>query len=199
MSEPQRERMDYELLEALRRGDERVVRTFFSQDTESSGFTAGRNSALHIVAGCGHLGLVKFICDKESFLLTAHNMAGETPLHCAAWAGADRIVSYFISVAAESHLLEQLLLAKDWDGKTALYAAAKEGRVAAARELLSKLPNQQAAAVDKKGVSPLYVAVLSGSLKVVQILIESPADAPYGGPNRQTALHAATMIKNPGS
>nr|CAD1831045.1 unnamed protein product [Ananas comosus var. bracteatus] len=216
MSEPQRERMNYELLEALRREDERFVRKFFSQDTESSngitselpedaenvtdraricqswrGVTAGGNSALHIVAGCGHVELAKFICDKDSSLLTVRNAAGETPLHCAARAGAGRIASHFISVAEDSHRLEEVLLAKDRGGKTALYMAAEEGHAAAARELMSALP-VLATEDDKEGVSPLYVAVLSGSLEVVQILIESPW-------NGQTALHAAAKIDNPGS
>nr|CAD1831091.1 unnamed protein product [Ananas comosus var. bracteatus] len=149
MSAPERESIDYDLLKALRRGDEGFVRKFFAEDSvlgghavdverpdaenvtdgaricrSWQGVTTGGNSALHIVAGFGHLELAKFICDKDrsllaagarySSLLTARNEARETPLHCAARAGSGRIVSHFISVlAADSRRSEELLRAKD--------------------------------------------------------------------------------------
>nr|CAD1831070.1 unnamed protein product [Ananas comosus var. bracteatus] len=218
------ERMDYDLLKALRRGDEGFVTRFISPQTASSdvadhavaiglldsddndivveaagrrsswrGVTTDGNSALHVVADFGHLNLAKLISAADGSLLAARNAAGETPLHCAARAGADRIVSLFISVANQ---FEAVLRAKDREGKTALHVAAEEGRAAAARVLTSALPGL-AAAIDDKGVSPLYVAVLSGSLEVVQILIVSRQEASYGGPNGQTALHAAAMIESP--
>nr|CAD1831068.1 unnamed protein product [Ananas comosus var. bracteatus] len=203
------QRMDNELLKALKRGDAGTVERFFSREAVSSeaeggrrswwGVTKGGNSALHIAAGFGHFELAKLIYDVDSSLLTVPNAAGETPLHCAARAGADQIVSLFISEARRCE--EEVLRATDREGKTALHAAAEEGHAAAARALMSADP-VLAAIVDHNGVSPLYAAVLSESLEVVQVLTESRADggdapeASYAGPNGQTALHAAAY-RNP--
>nr|CAD1831061.1 unnamed protein product [Ananas comosus var. bracteatus] len=236
------ERMDDKLLDALRKGDMSFVRKVFLPVAEASaavghafaidiadadnvadqagrrswrGVTAGGNSALHIVANFGHLELAELICARDSSLLAAHNAALETPLHCAVRAGADRIVSLFISEARQCE--EEVLRATDREGKTALHAAVEEGGHAAVKLLLSA-DSGLAAIVDDNGVSPLYAAVLSKSLEVVQILIESesPAEggkqaagatsaggvtreASYAGPNRQTALHAAAIVESSGS
>nr|CAD1831048.1 unnamed protein product [Ananas comosus var. bracteatus] len=213
MSGSERElRMDNELLKTLKRGDVRTVERFFLHETVSSEAEEGRrswrgvtvvgDSALHIVAAFGRLELAKLICDMDRSLLTARNAAGETPLHCATRAGQDRIVRLFISEARRCE--EAVLRATDREGKTALHAAAEEGHAVAARVLMSADPGL-AAIVDNNGVSPLYAAVLSRSLELVQILIGSHADegdrpeASYAGPNGQTALHAAAMIESPGN
>nr|CAD1833766.1 unnamed protein product [Ananas comosus var. bracteatus] len=159
---------------------------------ELAGVTKGGNSALHIAADFGHIELAELICSRDISLLEGRNATLETPLHCAARAGADRIIVFFISKARQ---LEAVLRATDQEGKTALHVAAEEGRVAAATELMSALPGL-AAIVDDNGVSPLYAAVLSKSLEIVQILIGSRSEASYAGPNGQTALHAAAIIES---
>ncbi|OAY68507.1 Protein ACCELERATED CELL DEATH 6 [Ananas comosus] len=204
MPEPQRERMNYVLLEALRNGAEEAVRAFFPQDNADEaggrrwrGVTVGGNSALHIAADFRHLELASLICARDSSLLVVRNAALETPVHCAARAGADRIVTLFTWEACRCE--EAVLRATDREGKTALHAAAQEGHVKVAEVLMSADPGL-AAIDDNNGVSPLYAAVLSGSPKLVQVLIGSHADggdrpeASYAGPNGQTALHAAAMI-----
>ncbi|OAY69881.1 Ankyrin-1, partial [Ananas comosus] len=217
----ERQRLDYGLIKALQRGDESTVERFFSQEVSMAidlhnvarqagrrrwgGVTVGGNSALHIAADFGHLELAALICARDSSLLRARNVAGETPLHCAARAGADQIVSLFISIARRQEdrsWLEAVLRATDREGKTALHVAAEEGDAWVAEVLMSADPGL-AAIDDHNGVSPLYAAVLSESLEVVQVLIGSHADggdtpeASYGGPNGQTALHAAAIIQSP--
>nr|CAD1831094.1 unnamed protein product [Ananas comosus var. bracteatus] len=149
MFEPQRERMDYEFLKALQGGDKRTVERFLPQEVTAiditdadnvadqagrrswRGVTGGGNLALHIAADFGHFELAQLICARDSSLLRVSNAAGKTPLHCAARAGADQIVSLFISEARRCE--EEVLRATDREGKTALHVAAEEGRVAAAR------------------------------------------------------------------
>nr|CAD1831067.1 unnamed protein product [Ananas comosus var. bracteatus] len=194
MFEPQREYMDYELLKALQRGDKSTVERFFRQE-ESTAIDLPDADSVADQAGAG-------VGGELPSLLRACNVAGETPLHCAARAGADRIVSLFISEARRCE--EEVLRAADREGKTALHASAEEGHAEAARVLMSADPGL-AAIVDNNGVSPLYAAVLSKSPELVQVLIESHADGGdtpeefYGGPNGQTALHAAAMIESPDS
>nr|CAD1831092.1 unnamed protein product [Ananas comosus var. bracteatus] len=227
--------MDDTVLDKLRQGDEIFIRGLISPESEDHsainvggadqagrsswrGVTAGGNSALHIVATFGHLELAKLICGRDRSLLAARNAAREMPLHCAVRAGADQIVSHFILEARrweDGRRLEDVLRATDKEGKTALHAAAEEGHAAVARVLVSADPGL-AALVDNTGASPLYAAVLSKSLEVVQILIEleSPAEGgiqagttsagatqkiSYAGPNGQTALHAAAIVQSPGS
>jgi hypothetical protein len=50
--------------------------------------------------------------------------------------------------------------------------------------------------VDGKGLSPLYLAIISNRVDLVEILVRKSCDgerspASYAGPNGQTALHAA--------
>ncbi|OAY62809.1 Ankyrin-2 [Ananas comosus] len=213
----EQQRLDYKLLKALQRGDKRTVESFFPQEAStaidlrgadnnnviddgagrgsSRGVTKGGNSALHIAADFGHIELAELICSRDISLLEGRNATLETPLHCAARAGADQIIEFFISKAHQLGVVEAVLRATDQEGKTALHVAAEEGRVAAATKLMSELPGL-AAIVDDNGVSPLYAAVLSKSLEIVQILIGSRSEASYAGPNGQTALHAAAIIES---
>jgi ankyrin repeat protein len=53
--------------------------------------------------------------------------------------------------------------------------------------------------VNARGVSPLYLAVLSGRADMVQLLIEQSPEvvrspAYYSGPDGKTALHAAALV-----
>nr|CAD1831089.1 unnamed protein product [Ananas comosus var. bracteatus] len=118
--------------------------------------------------------------------------------------------------ALHTEVLRVTLRATNRVGKTALHVAAEEGHVAVARVLVSADPGL-AALVDNSGASPLYAAVLSKSLQVVQILIESESPAEggkqaaettstgatqkisYAGPKGRTALHAAAIVQSPGS
>ncbi|XP_073004744.1 uncharacterized protein [Typha latifolia] len=163
------------------------------------GVTIGGNTSLHIVASNGDLELVQLICSRKSSLLVACNQMLETPLHCAARAGHDQIVRHMISSAGGvgGVGVETMLRARKKGGRTALHEAVQNRHLNVARELLSH-DRGLAYMLDDDDVSPLYMAVLSGSLALVQEFkqhhLPPVGDSPfYAGPNGQTALHAAVL------
>nr|CAD1831046.1 unnamed protein product [Ananas comosus var. bracteatus] len=179
------EQMDDELLDALQRGtrdsseDYSLLRrkitlwplmsvVLVKQAQELRGVTVGGNSALHIVATFGHLELAKRICARDCSLLEARNAALETPLHCAARSGADRIVSLFI---LEFRRWEEVLRAIDRKGKTALHT-----------EILIELEPPAEGGKQAAGTTS------AGATQKIS----------YAGPEGQTALHAAAIVQSPG-
>ncbi|XP_072950996.1 uncharacterized protein [Typha angustifolia] len=166
------------------------------------GVTIGGNTSLHIVASNGDLELAEVICSRRNSLLVARNQLRETPLHCAARAGHDQIVRHMISSAGRvgGVGVETMLRARKKGGRTALHEAVQNSHLNVARELLSH-DRGLAYMLDDDDVSPLYMAVLSGSLALVQEFkqhhLPPVGDSPfYAGPNGQTALHAAVLYSS---
>ncbi|XP_072951022.1 protein ACCELERATED CELL DEATH 6-like [Typha angustifolia] len=206
--------IDLELLKAARIGDQNLLlqppsveRTETAievprRDVNLLGVTVGGNTALHIASTHGHLKLAKLICQRESSLLEARNVMLETPLHCAARAGNDKIVSSIISFTRDSNGIgvETMLRARNRAGETALHEAARNGHVQVAVELMSADPGL-ANMVDEQGISPLYLAATAGSVALLCAILPSSsttttASFPVScaGPNGQTALHAAAFF-----
>ncbi|XP_072951881.1 protein ACCELERATED CELL DEATH 6-like isoform X1 [Typha angustifolia] len=223
---PENIRMNGDFLKAVRSGNTRLAREIILESEERTsrgetqsfainvapdndtardrtsclrGVTIGGNTSLHIVASNGDLELVQLICSRKSSLLVACNQLRETPLHCAARAGHDQIVTAMIANADSAggvELKTRMLRARRRDGRTALHEAAQNGHANVANSLISA-DGELAGMLDGKGISPLYMAVLSGSLALVQEFRQhSPHEAEstfYAGPNGQTALHAAVL------
>lgn len=168
------------------------------------GVTHGGDTVLHIAARFGHLEVATRICLENIFLLTRDNAKLETPLHCAAKAGRDKLVALFINLAsaeASNINLGELLRKRNRDGETVLYQAVLYNHLTVVKEFLSADENQiisQLASIpNNKNISPLYLAVMLGQLAIVTSLIGSlPANVSRGayvGPDEQTALHAAAL------
>uniref|UniRef100_A0A0D9WGS9 PGG domain-containing protein n=1 Tax=Leersia perrieri TaxID=77586 RepID=A0A0D9WGS9_9ORYZ len=163
------------------------------------GITAEGNSALHIAASHGFLELVEMICHMNGSLIKAMSNYFDTPLICAARAGHDDVVSHLISlVSTENKLDEALLRASNADGATAMHEAVSNGHFTVLKTLVLTEASL-GATVNARGVSPLYLAVLSGRADMVNLLIEqSPkvlrSPAYYSGPDGKTALHAAVLV-----
>ncbi|XP_038984245.1 protein ACCELERATED CELL DEATH 6-like [Phoenix dactylifera] len=174
------------------------------------GVTLEGNTALHIVASRGHLEIAKEICRREISLLAAPNTRLDTPLHCAARAGYDEIVSLIIQSAREGEIEERRVLrARNRDEANALHEAAKYNHASVAEVLmdadarLPPMPNDDrlASMLNDAGMSPLYLAIATGSLNVAKALLrssswdwENSSLESYAGPNKKTALHAAVLL-----
>ncbi|EHA8591567.1 receptor-interacting serine/threonine-protein kinase 4-like [Cocos nucifera] len=166
------------------------------------GVTLGGNTVLHIVASRGYLELAKEICNKERSLLAATNMRRETPLHCAARAGNDKMVSLIIEVIHQvlnDIEARRVLRATNKNEDNALHEAAKYDHMHVA-EILMEEDAELASMLNNGGMSPLYLAIVTGSLNVAKALLRSSSwekalsPAYYAGPNDETALHRAIFI-----
>lgn len=141
--QPVRMPMNPKLLEAATSGDKRSLDELLQQEDYSFGaleeeiaitipetscllgVTLEGNTALHIVASRGHLELAKVICHRERSLLEASNLRLDTPLHHAARAGHDKIVSLIIQLAREGWIeARRVLRARNMDEANALHEAA---------------------------------------------------------------------------
>ncbi|XP_010924231.2 protein ACCELERATED CELL DEATH 6 isoform X1 [Elaeis guineensis] len=222
--QPQRIAINPKLLEAARLGDKSILdkllrpkdgsskaseRKFtitISEDAATQrdtncllGVTLEGNTALHIVATRGHLELAKEICHIERSLLLAQNVRLDTPLHCAARVGDDKMVSLIIQFAREDeNEARRVLTAKNRDDANALHEAAKYDHVCVAKVLIEEHA-ELISMWNNAGMSPLYLAIRTGSLNVAKTLLQSfswekTSLASYAGFNKHTALHAATKI-----
>uniref|UniRef100_A0A0E0I1J2 Uncharacterized protein n=1 Tax=Oryza nivara TaxID=4536 RepID=A0A0E0I1J2_ORYNI len=165
--------------------------------------TCGGNTALHIAAGLGHAELALFLCHAERPLLELRNHAGETPLHLASKAGHARVVGNLLDVlvspADDYAAAAAAARAVNRSGETALHEAARAGRPRG-RDRVGDL----AGVVSGDGASPLYLAAMEGHEGVVwRLLRRLPVGtmvsaASYAGPDGQTALHAAVLLRETG-
>ncbi|CAD6257883.1 unnamed protein product [Miscanthus lutarioriparius] len=154
--------------------------------------TAERNTALHVAAEQGHHELIRelYLRFRDQGLLSRQNSALDTPMHCAARAGHARAVAVLVELARDRG--ENILGCKNEAGDTALHLASRHGHGAAVEVLVSAAA-QPAAELNNAGVSPLYLAVISGSVSAVRAIITKCKDASSMGPSAQNALHAAVF------
>ena len=158
--------------------------------------TAERSTLLHIAAGQGHTDLIAEVIRRDSTLLSALNSSRDTPLHFAARAGHADAVHAIIQLARD--IVEEagpwgdVLRGKNEGGDTALHVACRHGRDAVV-ETLMKLVPELAAELNNAGVSPLYLAVMSRSVRAAAGIVGCRDDASAAGPMSQNALHAAVL------
>ncbi|KAG2561986.1 hypothetical protein PVAP13_8KG205600 [Panicum virgatum] len=159
--------------------------------------TAERSTLLHIAAGRGHTDLIAEVIRRDSTLLSALNSSRDTPLHFAARAGHADAVRAIIQLARDS--VEEagpwgdVLRGKNEAGDTALHVACRHGRDAVV-ETLMKLVPELAAELNNAGVSPLYLAVMSRSVRAAAGIVGCRDDASAAGPMSQNALRAAILF-----
>ncbi len=172
------------------------------------------NSLLHLAAIHGHIGLVKYMLQKEK-LVDIANHEGNTPLHHAASHGHDGIVEFLLQKQASVNAIDE-------SGKTALYRAAcsrydaivklllKAGALVDSKEQSGLTPLHAAVyhshdstvkllldngglvdAADNKGITPLHIAATNGHDGIVQILLEHGASTEAKNNQDFTPLYLA--------
>ncbi|CAD5166510.1 unnamed protein product [Musa acuminata subsp. malaccensis] len=185
--------MSHELLVAARTGDMSVL----GGNDSLLQVTAERNTVLHIAAKLGHTDFATRALSRQPFLLTIQNRQGDTPLHCAARAGHTTMVDVFIPhPPGRGDPERRLPYMVNNVGNTALHEAARNGHDSFVEQLMARAPGESAATNNVNGVSPLYMAVESGSASIVRRLLAA-TEASCDGPNGRTALHSAVLRSSP--
>ena len=154
--------------------------------------SAERNTVLHVAAEQGHDELIQELYHRfreHGLLLSHRNSELDTPLHCAARAGHVRAVAVLVQLSRDCG--ESILGCRNEAGDTALHLAARHGYHMVVEALVSAAAGP-AAELNNAGVSPLYLAVMSGSVQAVKA-ITMCKDASSAGPSSQNALHTAVF------
>ncbi|KAK3161639.1 hypothetical protein QOZ80_1BG0079640 [Eleusine coracana subsp. coracana] len=171
------------------------------------GVTNGGSTALHLVASRGHLGLANRVCELAPSLVATRNRSLDTPLHRAAKAGHRDVAACLIPRMRRSGADSEaalLLQARNRPlGATALHEAVRNGHADTVALLAAEVPELAAMTTDD-GVSPLYLAAMTGSVEMVRALLRqlpdgTPSMASFAGPEGRTALHAAAAKGNKGT
>lgn len=171
------------------------------------GVTRSGSTALHLVASRGHAGLARRVCELAPSLVATRDGGLDTPLHCAAKAGHREVAACLLSAMRRAGgASADALRVRNGLGATALYEAVRNGHAETVVLLATEAPELAAMTTTDDGVSPLYLAALTGSVEMVRALLRptpdgTPSLASFAGPEGRTALHAAAsrskgMAKN---
>ena len=118
--------------------------------------------------------------------IDALNHSGRTALHLAAREGHEDVLKLLLDGRAEVNKLDK-------DNYSPLHFACIDGHVTAAKTLLGRGAFLEARA--KEGaLTPLHLAVKSGSLDLVQLLLEHSSDIKAETATGRTMLHLATTV-----
>ncbi|KAJ3681837.1 hypothetical protein LUZ60_014410 [Juncus effusus] len=99
------------------------------------------NTLLHILATYGHAELASMVCQQDGSMWRVQNKMLETPFHCAAKAGQDKMLSKLVElVRNEEDQLKSVLREKNKYGETALHEAARRGYNSVVIELMNTDP-----------------------------------------------------------
>ncbi|KAF8393841.1 hypothetical protein HHK36_020039 [Tetracentron sinense] len=164
------------------------------------------NNVLHLAAKFRHEDLVKEVYLMRESLLPQENSKGDTALHIAARAGDLSIVNFLV----EKSISLSASTSRDVEGGSQTYNILRYRNVANNTVLHEALLYHHSevgivlaeqdpglwSIVNEAGESPLYLAAKGGHKDIVRQVLESTHQCNCGGPNRLTALHAATILDN---
>ncbi|XP_009132535.1 serine/threonine-protein phosphatase 6 regulatory ankyrin repeat subunit A [Brassica rapa] len=157
----------------------------------SGGGTSGASADLHSAARSGDLAAVQLIVSSNPLAVNSRDKHSRTPLHLAAWAGHNEVVSYLCKNKAD-------VGAAAVDDMGAIHFASQKGHLEVVRTLLSVGVSLKS--ITRKGLTPLHYAAQGSHLDLVKYLVKkganvrattktgkNPADV-AGNPETQTFL-----------
>ncbi|KAG2244383.1 hypothetical protein Bca52824_093756 [Brassica carinata] len=157
----------------------------------SGGGAAGESADLHSAARSGDLTAVQLIISSNPLAVNSRDKHSRTPLHLAAWAGHNEVVSYLCKNKAD-------VGAAAVDDMGAIHFASQKGHLEVVRTLLSV--GASVKSITRKGLTPLHYAAQGSHLDLVKYLVKkganvrattkagkNPADV-AGNPETQTFL-----------
>jgi ankyrin repeat protein len=158
---------DLRLIDAVRRGDQAVVRQLVQAKVDVNATTADGATALHWAVERDNLEAVNTLLTAGANVKTA-NRYGVTPLLVAVTNGNAAIVRRLLEAGADAN-------AASPEGETALMTAARTGRVEPVKLLLAAGADVNAK-VSWRGQTALMWAAAENNADVIRVLVEAGAD-----------------------
>ncbi|XP_059975390.1 ankyrin repeat domain-containing protein 29 isoform X2 [Mesoplodon densirostris] len=161
----QRESGTTALFFAAQQGHNDVVRFLFEFGASTEFRTKDGATALFLAAQGGYLDVIRLLLSSGA-KVNQPRQDGTAPLWIASQMGHSEVVRVMLLRGADRDAARH-------DGTTALLKAANKGYNDVIKELLKFSPTL---GILKNGTSALHVAVLSGNIKAVALLLEAGAD-----------------------
>ncbi|KAL8254269.1 hypothetical protein R6Q59_032490 [Mikania micrantha] len=160
--------LKFQLVEAAKNGDRQNIATQNAETILSFCTNHRKDTLLHIAAVFGHDQLTQDIANRFPGLVTCKNFIGDTPIHVAARSGKILVVKSLLTM--ENPPNDDYKIAANEDGNTPLHEALIHNRDDVAEFLLWEIGDLKnvLVKVNKKGKSPLNLAVESQNTKMVE-------------------------------
>ncbi|KAL8254290.1 hypothetical protein R6Q59_032511 [Mikania micrantha] len=164
--------LKFQLVEAAKNGDRQNIATQNAETILSFRTNHRKDTLLHIAAVFGHDQLTQDIANRFPGLVTCKNFIGDTPIHVAARSGKILVVKSLLTM--ENPPNDDYKIAANEDGNTPLHEALIHNRDEVAGFLLWEIGDLKnvLVKVNKKGKSPLNLAVESQNTKMVEKILK---------------------------
>ena len=130
------------------------------------------NLALHLACVGGHVSVARLLLEKSKDIINICNDSGMTPLYLSASKGHALLVSLLLEQGAVLIPEKKLL-------DTPLHAAAMGGHLQVVKLITSKF-RDSVDSTNKQSYTPIYLAIESGNLSVVNVLLDVGANVREG-------------------
>ena len=161
----------------------------FERDLDPAPLSESRSTPLFLAASNGHVGLFDYLHEKQPTVQAT--AAGWLPVHAAASSGNLELIDRLKD--------RSNLYAETTTGRLAIHIAASNGHVSAVERYLDLgIPvdigcrdlDAPASSSAGKPITPLSLAVVSGSKSLVTLLLQRGADIGVSNHNKQSLLHS---------
>ncbi|KAD4982059.1 hypothetical protein E3N88_18730 [Mikania micrantha] len=179
------------------KGVERVIAPEFLDNLDNGLLTsnASKNTVLHLVSKIGNVACIDYLLKKDPSRIRCRNSDTETPVYVAAREGRTDILQYMIDFVKKQNKDIESIVTRSFDKNNALHIAIQNDHLEAVFLLIKEIP-QLSNRINKSNESPLYHAAKGGHFRVVNLLLKCTG-VNFQGPNRETALHAASIANSP--
>jgi len=150
---------------------------------KSTNPTSPSGTALHFATFYGYLDLCKFLISKEADK-DSLNINNYSPIHYATKIECFPVFSYLYSLGANIHSTVK-------GGRHLVHLAAENGNIELLEFLLNLGGSIDINIKDDKDYSAIHIAVLSGNLKFIKVLLEKGVNVNEMNYNGNTPLHIA--------
>ncbi|CAH2078557.1 unnamed protein product [Thlaspi arvense] len=133
----------------------------------NGGGRGGASADLHSAARSGDLAAVQSIISSNTLAVNSRDKHSRTPLHLAAWAGQNEVVSYLCKNKAD-------VGAAAVDDMGAIHFACQKGHLEVVRTLVSF--GVSVKSVTRKGLTPLHYAAQGSHVDLVKYLVKKGAN-----------------------
>ncbi|CAH1396162.1 unnamed protein product [Nezara viridula] len=171
------------LYKAVENGNLEIIKELIEAGADINTQTDSKDTLMHLTAAKGNIDIAKLLI-KNGIKIEVENSIGQVPIYKAAQSGKLEIIMLLVREGADIY--------KMINGESMLHKAASEGDTNAVINLINS-GFRKIDIIDPLNVTPLYLAVKHGHLKVAETLLKRGADPNVRNKDLWTPLHQAAV------